>query len=158
MDSFKRIIGKNINEISLDESSDFFIAKIAFKCKHCGRRFPTEKFKLADIDYFNLISFNELFEKKSIFIIWYNINGIITDFEIYHLTNDFDVLIKDYDYIKRTIESGNAHILTEGDTVYLGASRLNEKIPQPFSDKLANKREFVLKKSYLQKILNEINY
>jgi len=38
----------------------------------------------------------------------------------------------------------------------LGASRLSEKVSQPNSDELANKRELVLKKRYLQKIINEI--
>ena len=76
--------------------------------------------------------------------------------EIYYLSNDFDVLFTDYYKIKKTIDNGLAHQLTEGDTRYLGASRLDEKVPQPNSDRLANKREFVLKKKYLQKIINEI--
>ena len=86
-------------------------------------------------------------------IIWYNEDGIITDLEIYYLSNDFDVLFRDYHYIKKAIDKGEAHKLTEGDTKYLGASRLNEKVPQPNSEKLANKRELVLKKKFLQKII-----
>lgn len=156
MDSFKQLLGKNIRKVSLDESPDFFIATLNYNTKHCGRRYPKEKFTLSDIDYFNLISFEKLFKKEAIFIIWYNEDNIITDFEIYHLNNDFEVLKKDYEHIKKIIQSGNAHRLTEGDTVYLGASRLDEKVPQPHSDKLANKREFVLKKKYLQKIINEM--
>ena len=156
MDSFKQLLGNNIKEVSLDESPDFIIAKLKYNNKVCGRRYPSQKFKLADIDYFNLISFEDLFKKECIFIIWYNENCIITDFEIYYLSNDFDILKKDYDYIKKIIESGNAHRLREGDTMYLGASRLNQKTSQPYCNSLANKREFVLKKKYLQKIINEI--
>jgi hypothetical protein len=63
----------------------------------------------------------------------------------------------DYYYIKKTIDNGEAHKLREGDTRYLGASRLSEKVPQPNNERLANKREFVLKKRYLQKIINEID-
>ena len=48
--------------------------------------------------------------------------------------------------------------MREGDTKYLGASRLSEKVAQPNSDSLANRREFVLKKKYLQKILNEMGF
>ena len=158
MDSFKELIGKNINEIDLDESSDFIIAPLCYFTKHCGRKYPSSKFKLADLDYFNLISFSELFQKEILFIIWFDEDEIITDLEIYYLSNDFDILFKDYYHIKKAIDNGEAHRLREGDTKYLGASRLSEMVSQPNSDKLANKRELVLKKKYLQKIINEISY
>lgn len=158
MDSFEALIGKDINDVALDESQTFFISPLKYSTKLCGRRYPQSKFKLADLDYFNLISFSELFRKEAILIIWYNEDDVITDLEIYHLSNDFDILFKDYYYIKKAIDNGEAHKLREGDTRYLGASRLGEKVAQPNSDKLANKRELVLKKKYLQKIINEISY
>ena len=158
MDSFKELIGKNVNELDLDESPDFIFAPLGYFTKHCGRKYPSSKFKLADLDYFNLISFSELFKKEILFIIWFDENEIITDLEIYYLSNDFDILFKDYYFIKKVIDKGEAHRLREGDTKYLGASRLSEMVSQPNSDKLANKREFVLKKKYLQKIINEISY
>jgi len=158
MDSFEQLIGKDINEVDLNESSTFFIAPIEYNTKHCGRRYPSSKFKIADIDYFNLITFSELFKKEAILIIWYRYDGAITDLELYYLSNDFDVLFNDYYFIKKSIDNGEAHKLTEGDTKYLGASRLDEKVLQPNSERLANKREFVLKKKYLQKIINEISF
>ena len=158
MDSFEQLIGKNIDDVDLNESPNFFLAPLKYSTKNCGRRYPSSKYKLADIDYFNLISFSELFKKDTIMIIWFNEGGIITDLEIYHLSNDFDILFKDYYRIKKAIDNGEAHKLTEGDTTYLGASRLNEKVSQPNSDRMANKREFVLKKKYLQKIINEIDF
>ena len=158
MDSFKQLIGKNINEIDLDESSDFILAPLGYFTKHCGRKYPSSKLKISDLDYFNLISFSELFKREALFIIWHDEDGIVTDLEIYYLSNDFDILFKDYYYIKKTIDNGEAHRLREGDTKYLGASRLSEMVKQPNSDKLANKREFVLKKKYLQKIIGEISY
>nr|WP_295160066.1 hypothetical protein [uncultured Methanobrevibacter sp.] len=157
MDSFEALIGKNINEVVLDESTTFFIAPLEYFYKNCGKRYPASKFKLADLDYFNLIEFYELFKYESILIIWY-CNDIITDLELYYLSNDFDVLFGDYYIIKKAIDRGEAHKLREGDTKYLGASRLSEKVAQPNSDKLANKRELVLKKKYLQKILNELGF
>ncbi|MGN0177264.1 MAG: hypothetical protein ACI389_05485 [Methanobrevibacter sp.] len=157
MDSFEDLIGKNINDVSLNESSTFFIAPLEYFTKHCGRRYPSSKFKLADIDYFNLIPFYELFKYESVLIIWYN-NEIITDLELYYLSNDFDVLFNDYYYIKKAIDNGQVHKLTEGDTQYLGAARLNEKVRQPNSEKLANKRDFVLKKKYLEKIIDELGF
>ena len=156
MDSFEALIGRNIDEVTLNESKTFFIAPLKYSTKVCGRRYPSDKFKISDLDYFDLISFSQLFEKESILIVWYNETGLITDLEVYHLSNDFDILFEDYCIIKNAIDNGNAHILREGDTRFLGASRLDEKVPQPKSDKLANKREFVLKKKYLQKIINEI--
>lgn len=158
MDSFKELIGKNINQISLDESEDFFIAKLKYFTKNCGKKYPSDKLKIADIDYFDLISFSQLFKRETVFIIWHDEEDIVTDLEIYHLDNDYDVLIRDYYIIKKAIDNGEAHLLTEGDTRYLGASRLSEKVSQPNSEKLANKREFVLKKRYLQKIIDEIAF
>ena len=158
MDSFEALIGKNINDVVLNESETFFVAPLEYFYKNCGMRYPSSKFKLVDLDYFNLISFSELFKYESILIIWYDSTGLITDLELYHLSNDFDVLFEDYYYIKKAIDNGEAHRLREGDTRYLGASRLSDMVAQPNSDSLANKRELVLKKKYLQKILNEIRF
>jgi hypothetical protein len=158
MDSFEALIGKNINDVVLNESETFFVAPLEYLYKNCGMRYPASKFKLADLDYFNFISFSELFKYESILIVWHDSTGLITDLELYHLSNDFDVLFEDYYYIKKAIDNGEAHRLREGDTRYLGASRLSDMVAQPNSDSLANKRELVLKKKYLQKILNEIRF
>ena len=157
MDSFEALVGKNINDVVLNESATFFIAPLEYFYKNCGRRYPASKFRLAELDYFDLIDFTELFKYESILIIWYDETGLITDLELYYLTNDFDVLFTDYYYIKKSIDNGEAHKLREGDTKYLGASRLPDNVLQPNSDKLANRRELVLKKKYLQKILNEMD-
>lgn len=158
MDSFEALIGKNIKDVVLNESETFFVAPLEYFYKNCGMRYPASKLKLADLDYFNFISFSELFRYESILIVWHDSTGLITDLEHYFLSNDFDVLFKDYYYIKKAIDNGEAHKLREGDTKYLGASRLNDKVAQPNSDRLANRRELVLKKKYLQKILNEIRF
>jgi hypothetical protein len=158
MDSFEALIGKNINDVVLNESETFFVAPLEYFYKNCGMRYPASKFKLADLDYFNFISFSELFKYESILIVWHDSTGLITDLELYHLSNDFDVLFEDYYYIKKAIDNGEAHRLRECDTRYLGASRISDMVAQPNSDSLANKRELVLKKKYLQKILNEIRF
>ena len=158
MDSFEALVGKNINDVVLNESETFFVAPLEYFYKNCGMRYPASKLKLADLDYFNFISFSELFKYESILIVWHDSTGLITDLELYHLSNDFDVLFEDYYYIKKAIDNGEAHRLREGDTRYLGASRLSDMVAQPNSDSLANKRELVLKKKYLQKILNEIRF
>lgn len=158
MDSFEALVGKNIEDVVLNESQTFFVAPLEYLYKNCGRRYPASKFKLADLDYFNLISFSELFRFEAILIIWHDSTGLITDLELYYLSNDFDVLFNDYVYIKRMIDSGEAHKLREGDTRYLGASRLDDMVAQPNSERLANRRELVLKKKYLQKIIDEIGF
>ena len=157
MDSFEALIGKNIYEVVLNESDTFFVAPLEYFYKNCGMRYPASKYKLADLDYFDFIDFSDLFRFESILIVWYE-NDIITDLELYYLSNDFDVLFADYYHIKKAIDNGEAHKLREGDTKYLGASRLNEMVAQPNSEKFANKRELVLKKKYLQKIINEIDF
>ena len=157
MDSFEALVGKNINDVVLDESTTFFIAPLEYFYKNCGRRYPASKFRMADLDYFDLIDFTDLFRFEQILIIWHDETGLITDLELYYLSNDFDVLFSDYYYIKKAIDNGEAHKLREGDTKYLGASRLPDKVSQPNSDKLANRRELVLKKKYLQKMLNEMD-
>lgn len=157
MDSFEALIGKNINEVVLNESATFFVAPLEYLYKNCGRRYPASKFKLADLDYFDFVEFSDLFKYEAILIIWY-FEDIITDLEMYYLSNDFDVLVVDYYKIKMAIDNGKAHKLREGDTKYLGASRLPELVAQPNSEKLANKRELVLKKKYLEKIINEMGY
>ena len=68
MDSFKQLLGKNINEVSLDESPEFFIALLSYNSKHCGRRYPTQKFKLTKIDYFKRVPKNSILNKKVILI------------------------------------------------------------------------------------------
>ncbi len=158
MDSFEALIGKNISDVVLNESETFFVAPLEYFYKNCGMRYPASKFKLADLDYFNFIGFSELFKYESILIVWHDSTGLITDLELYHLSNDFDILFEDYYYIKKAIDNGEAHNLREGDTRYLGASRLSGRVHQPNSDSLANRRELVLKKKYLQKILNEIRF
>lgn len=157
MDSFEALIGKNINDVVLNESTTFFVAPLEYFYKNCGQRYPAAKLKLADLDYFDIIDFSDLFRFEAILIIWYY-DDVITDLELYYLSNDFDVLFDDYYYIKKAIDNGDAHKLREGDTKYLGASRLDEKVAQPNSDVPANKRELVLKKRYLQKIINELGF
>lgn len=157
MDSFEELIGLKIDEVDLDESDDF-IFSVGYKYKNCGQRYPASKLKLCDLDYFDFIEFSNLFKREAIFLIWFEEESrIITDLELYYLSNDFDVLFKDYYYIMSVIRDGQAHKLREGDTRYLGASRLDEMVSQPNSDRPANKRELVLKKKYLAKILSEIS-
>lgn len=138
----------------LSKETDIPIAILEYGWKNCGKLFPREKFIISPIDYENLASFNDLFSEEKILIFWYA-NNIITHIELYDL--DLDLLKEDYDYIKNKIENGEAHLIAEGDTRYLGASLGEGKSSQPNSSVLARNRDFALKRKYLQHILNEMN-
>lgn len=72
---------------------------------------------------------------------------------------DLAIIKRDWETIRRKIEDGKAHELSEGDTYYLGACRKgsggdNEALKkQPFSDVLAKSRAFSLKPSYVNRII-----
>ena len=67
------------------------------------------------------------------------------------------IIENDYNTIVKKIREGNAHQLSEGDTMYLGACRKGQKgdklVTQPYSEELAPKRAFSLKPSYMRTIL-----
>lgn len=158
MDELESLIGKSISEIDSEiieslKSINFKVAILQYKYKNCGQRYPAHPFKLARIDYNDVISFDELIDFRKIFIFWH-FHEQISDIEVFDISPDLDNLKSDYDLIADKIKNGEAHNLRQGDTKYLAAKRLNETIL--LNDKKVNKREFVFKKSYLQKILNEI--
>ena len=158
MDELEDFIGKPITEISSDiltsfESIGVKAAVLEYKYKNCGVRYPSSSLKLADIDYDNVILFDDLFNFDKIFIFWH-FKGTVTDLEIFDITSDRDLLKKDYDLILSKIMDGEASLIRAGDTRLLAAERLNEEVF--LNDKKVNMRVFVLKKYYLQKILNEL--
>jgi len=70
---------------------------------------------------------------------------------------DLIIIKNDYDTIIAKIKRGEAHLLSEGDTLYLGACHKGQKgdkpVKQPFSDIPAAKRAFSLKPAYMRTIL-----
>lgn len=142
---------KKIEELS--EKTDIPIAVLEYGWKNCGKRFPREKFIVSQIDYNKLTDFDNLFPQDKILILWHD-NDVITDLELYSL--DLELLKKDYDMIRDKILNGEAHLIAEGDTKYLGASLRDGKSSQPYSSKLARNRDFALKKKYLQHVLDEV--
>lgn len=141
-------------KLKLDDNS-IKVGVLEYGIKHCGKRYPKEKLFLEKINYNNLINFNELFNFNKLLIFWYK-DYIITDIEIYDIELDLTILKEDYNFIKHMIQTKEARLISEGDTQYLGAalSRGKTKI----SNKNVRNREFVLKKKYLQVIINELGY
>jgi len=72
---------------------------------------------------------------------------------------DLMIIEQDWNKIVSKIRAGEAHLLTEGDTLYLaactkGASAASVR-QQPFSDVPAKQRAYSLKSSYMTRILNK---
>jgi len=71
---------------------------------------------------------------------------------------DLAIIEQDWEKIIDKVRAGEAHLITEGDTLYLaactkGASAASVR-PQPFSDIPAKQRAYSLKSSYMTRILN----
>lgn len=73
---------------------------------------------------------------------------------------DLLIIKHDYQVIIDKIKRGEAHLLSEGDTEYLGACRKGQKgdslREQPYSDIGAPRRAFSLKPSYMRTVLEYI--
>lgn len=72
---------------------------------------------------------------------------------------DLVIIEQDWEKIISKVRSGQAHLLTEGDTLYLaactkGATAASVR-PQPFSSIPAKQRAYSLKSSYMTRILNK---
>lgn len=70
---------------------------------------------------------------------------------------DLQIIRQDYETIINKIKRGEAHLLSEGDTMYLGACRKGQKgdslMAQPYSDEGAPRRAFSLKMAYMRTVL-----
>lgn len=73
---------------------------------------------------------------------------------------DLLVIKHDYEIIISKIKNGEAHLLSEGDTMYLGACRKGQKgdslMKQPNSETGAPRRAFSLKMAYMRTILKHV--
>lgn len=73
---------------------------------------------------------------------------------------DLLVIQNDYNIIIEKIKLGQAHLLSEGDTMYLGACRKGQKgdslMKQPYNEIDAPRRAFSLKMTYMRIILQHV--
>ena len=71
---------------------------------------------------------------------------------------DRQIIQQDWEKIMKKVRSGQAHLLTEGDTLYLAACTKGKDSssvrPQPFSSIPAKQRAYSLKTTYMTKLLN----
>lgn len=73
---------------------------------------------------------------------------------------DLRIIEQDYNTIIDKIKRGEAHLLSEGDTMYLGACRKGQKgdslMKQPYSEQGAPRRAFSLKMAYMRVVLRYV--
>lgn len=131
-----------------------------------------ERLVISMINYFQIVE--EKFKESSL---WSKIQNILLIYYLYEEEkdrldyifnyvymyspdkNDLKIIIQDYIKIQHKVLNGKAHELSEGDTLYLGATTKaadsTKLTPQPFSEILAKPRAFSLKNSYMTTLLRE---
>uniref|UniRef100_UPI002601CC52 Sau3AI family type II restriction endonuclease n=1 Tax=uncultured Methanobrevibacter sp. TaxID=253161 RepID=UPI002601CC52 len=131
-----------------------------------------ERVSLSKIDYNTIVyedyEFSKLISKnKKILFIWYLYEKgkdigdfLITDYQLYDMSQDEEIIRNDFNIIKEKVKHGRAHELSEGDTSYLGActkaATSNDRTSQPYSHVLAKPRAFSLKNAYMTGILRSM--
>lgn len=164
--------------INSKREADFEAAKLELKCTpllsdgHQSYRIK-ERLVCTMIDYFSLVETpfetSHLLAKCRLMLLLFYLHE--AGKKIYDLEFIFRVLwelpekdllqIKhDYETIASKVRNGEAHLLSEGDTLYLGACRKGQKgdspQPQPFSEIRAKKRAFSLKPAYMRYVLSHV--
>lgn len=181
----KGILGKVVEtgfygyELNSNPEADF--AELGIELKVAGFKknknntiSAKERLVLSKIDYCKMIEeefeFSKLlFKNKKLLIIWYEYDNKYNyeDFEIkyyqlYDMEIDEDVFKNDFNIIKNKVLNGKAHLLSEGDTSYLGACTKGAKgtdiVRQPKSPIPAKPRAYSLKNGYMTGILRSIDF
>ncbi|MCF6276356.1 MAG: hypothetical protein L3J07_00760 [Candidatus Magasanikbacteria bacterium] len=172
------VFGLNVNN---NAEADFVIAGIELKTnplKKSNKKDFVSKERLV----FSMINYNKIvnetwenssFLKKNkvlllMFYLWLKDQSILDyEFKFVHLLDllnglsgeDIYQIQKDWEYIVAKIKRGEAHLLSEGDTYYLGActKAANSRVvrDQPKSRILAKPRAFSFKQQYLNFLIQK---
>ena len=166
-------------DINTNREADFAEAHVELKCTPLLKSKSDNSYRIKErlvctmIDYFEIVntSFEDshLISKCQLMLLLFylHISGnVIYDYEflfriLWQLPEkDLLLIKKDYQTIADKVRRGEAHLLSEGDTIYLGACRKGQKSDnpqsQPNSDIKANKRAFSLKPAYMRYILSHV--
>ncbi len=166
-------------DVNSNREADFADAEVELKCtpllksKSDGSYRIKERLVCTMIDYFELVNTkfedSHLIAKCRLMLLLFYLH--VADTNIYDFQflfrvlwklpeKDLILIKKDYDVIADKVRKGEAHLISEGDTLYLGACRKGQKgdapQKQPYSDIKANKRAFSLKPAYMRYILNHV--
>lgn len=166
-------------EINSKREADFGDANLELKCTPLLRSKSNDTFRIKErlvctmIDYFELVDTqfedSHLFAKCKLMLLLFYLhinNTPIYDYKfIFRILwelpeKDLIQIRQDYETIANKVRNGEAHLLSEGDTLYLGACRKGQKgdsmQSQPYSDEKANKRAFSLKPAYMRYVLSHV--
>lgn len=166
-------------DVNSNREADFGEANLELKCTPLLKSASTGSYRIKErlvctmIDYFELV--NTKFEdshliakcRLMLLLFYLHVSGDkIYDYEflfriLWELPEkDLLLIKKDYETIADKVRRGEAHLLSEGDTLYLGACRKGQKgdslQDQPFSNTKANKRAFSLKPAYMRYVLSHV--
>lgn len=178
----KGVLGKVVEtggygyELNSNPAADFEELGIELKVtgyiKNSNGYKAKERLSLSMIDYEKIIfeeySFSKLlFKNKRLLMIWYEYEKgkdksdfVITHYNLYDMSQDEEVFKNDFNLIKQKVVDGKAHLLSEGDTSYLGActkgGAQSKPRKQPNSDILAKPRAFSLKNAYMTGVFHRL--
>lgn len=168
-------------DVNSNREADFAEAKVELKCTPLLKSKTDNSYRIKErlvctmIDYFEIVntSFEDshLLSKCQLMLLLFylHIRGkAIYDYKflfriLWQLPEkDLMLINKDYQTIADKVRRGEAHLLSEGDTLYLGACRKGQKgdsqQAQPNSDIKASKRAFSLKPAYMRYILSHVTH
>ncbi len=166
-------------DINSRQEADFKESGVELKCTpllkcNSGNNYRIkERLVCTMIDYFDIVATDfdnsHLAEKCRLMLLLFYLHSGNTP--IYDLEFIFRVLWElpekdliqirqDYNTIAAKVKRGEAHLISEGDTMYLGACRKGQKgdnpQPQPYSETKAFRRAFSLKPAYMRFILSHV--
>lgn len=167
-------------DVNSKREADFADAHLELKCTPLVKSKTDESYRIKErlvctmIDYFEIVntSFDDshLISKCRLMLILFYLH--LKGCPIYDYTflfrvlwqlpdKDLMLIKKDYETIADKVKRGEAHLLSEGDTIYLGACRKGQKgdtpQSQPNSEIKAHKRAFSLKPAYMRHILKHVS-
>ena len=166
-------------DVNSNRAADFTDANLELKCTPLLKSAANNALRIKErlvctmIDYFDLVKTrfedSHLIAKCRVMLLLFYLHNpgmAIYDYEflfrvLWELPEkDLLLIKKDYETIADKVRRGEAHLLSEGDTLYLGACRKGKKgdTPQcqPNSEIRAYKRAFSLKPAYMRYVLNHV--
>jgi len=166
-------------QVNSDRNADFKEAGVELKCTPLLKSADGETHRIKERLVCSMIDYHELaktpFEKSHLLLkcrlmlllFYLHVSGIeVYDYKFLYRVlwqlpeKDLLLIEKDYDTIAEKVRRGEAHLISEGDTLYLGACRKGQKgdalQAQPFSDIKAKKRAFSLKPAYMRYVLTHV--
>ncbi|MCM1522245.1 MAG: hypothetical protein NC039_06295 [Muribaculaceae bacterium] len=162
-----------------NRNADFSEAKVELKCTPLLKAKSGDSYRVKErlvctmIDYCEIVktSFEDSHSiskcQLMLLLFYLHVRGqAIYDYEflfriLWRLPEkDLAIIKKDYEVIANKVRRGEAHLISEGDTMYLGACRKGQKgdapQPQPNSKDKAYRRAFSLKPAYMRYILSHV--